>query len=97
MLKNYWIVNYLKIPFSPLQVISAQGRVNSELHIVTFKAKILKYCWFFKTAGLSGLDLIPLKSVAKVQQIPLKQDAAVQNKQVEEMLRAPIHIIYILS
>lgn len=63
---------------------------------MTFKAKILKYYWFLKTAGLTGLNLIPLKSMAKVQHIPLKQDAAVQNKQVEEILRAPIHFIYIL-
>lgn len=36
--------------------------------------------------------------MAKVQQIPLKHiEAAIQNKQVETMLRAPIHFIYISS
>jgi len=38
-----------------------------------------------------------LKSLAKVQQIPLRHDVAVQNKQAETMVRAPVHIIYILS
>lgn len=64
---------------------------------MTFKARLFKYYWLIKIAGFSGLNLIPLKSMAKVQQIPLKHNTAVQNKQVETMLRSPIHFIYISS
>lgn len=35
--------------------------------------------------------------MAKLQQISLKHDVGVQNKQAETMVRAPVHVIYILS
>lgn len=64
---------------------------------MTFKARLLKYYWFQKFAFFSGLNLIPLKSMAKVQQTPLKHDVAIQNKQAETMVKSPYpHYLHFL-
>lgn len=64
---------------------------------MTFKARLFESYWFQNLLFFSsGLDLIPLKSMAKVQhwkKNPLEHNVAVQNKQVETVVRVPAHMI----